>query len=163
MAIIPGTQLNSQMHLAALREEQKENQAEIDKQQQEQDTAGAKEAKAELDREKQNETEEKNKNDIAEKYRKLGLKLDAQGNTVPISYEEMSPMEQAAHDLKLNQGEAAEARASLSAPGRTPFPRDMPLRTMMRCWRFTAEASPAWRFTTQRQSSNLASWDSSPY
>jgi len=114
MAMIPGTQLNEQLKVAGLRGQQQENQTEIDKQQQEQDAAAAKESKAELDREKQNETEDKNQNQLAEQYRKLGLKLDpVTGKPTPISYEEMSPIEQAAHDLKLNQAEAADARAQL--------------------------------------------------
>ena len=56
-------------------------------------------------------TQEKNQTQLEKQYRQLGLKKDAQGNFVPIPYEEMSPTEQAAHDLKTNQAELADARS----------------------------------------------------
>lgn len=110
---IPGTQISKDLNLANLRKQEDQAQQETSREEQQQEQTDLKKTASDLATEKQNETEEKNKNDLSEKYRKLGLKLDAQGNPTPISYEEMSPIEQAAHDLKLNQGEAAEARAEL--------------------------------------------------
>lgn len=44
-----------------------------------------------------------------------GFKLDPEKGIVPLSYEELSPTQQAAHDLKQSQGEQAEATAQLRA------------------------------------------------
>ena len=59
------------------------------------------------------ENREKEQNKLDEQYRKLGLKRDTNGNLVPVTYDEMTPTEQAVHDLKTNQAEAADARAQL--------------------------------------------------
>lgn len=116
MSLIPGTQL----HNERLRAENEHGITEAtENQEREAQTANLnaqpelKRQAQELKEEKQNETEEKNKNDLSAKYRKLGLKLDPQGNAVPIPYEELTPEEQAVHDLKSNQADAAEARAEL--------------------------------------------------
>lgn len=58
-------------------------------------------------------TDEQKRNELAVKLRKYGLSVDQEGKTVPVSYEQMSPTEQAAYDLKQSQGDAAEARALL--------------------------------------------------
>lgn len=116
MALIPGTELHNRELEAQNEHGITEGEENAEKEAQ---TANLnaqpeiKKAQLDLQHEKQNETEEKNKNDLAEKYRKLGLKLDDQGNAVPIPYEEMTPTEQAVHDLKTNQADAAEARAEL--------------------------------------------------
>jgi hypothetical protein len=52
--------------------------------------------------------------------RNKGLKLDANGNQIPIPYEELSPTEQAAIDLKQSQQEAAQARADLDKAKNDP-------------------------------------------
>jgi hypothetical protein len=113
---IPGSQLHNQAleaqneHGIAQGEDNAEKEAQtanLDAQPELKRQAG------ELAQEKQNAKEDKDKTDLTEKYRKLGLKLDPQGNAIPIPYEEMTPTEQAVHDLKTNQAEAAEARAEL--------------------------------------------------
>lgn len=60
-----------------------------------------------------NETQEKNTNQLSAQYRKLGLKQGPGGEIQPISYEEMNPTEQAVHDLRESQKEAADARTEL--------------------------------------------------
>jgi hypothetical protein len=52
--------------------------------------------------------------------RNKGLKLDENGNQVPIPYEELSPTEQAAIDLKQSQQEAAQAKADLDKAKNDP-------------------------------------------
>jgi hypothetical protein len=52
--------------------------------------------------------------------RNKGLKLDDNGNQVPIPYEELSPTEQAAIDLKQSQQEAAQAKADLDKAKNDP-------------------------------------------
>jgi hypothetical protein len=117
MALIPGTQLHNNMlegqNMRGITEgtENAEREAQTENLEAQPEI---KESKLALDREKQNETEEKNKNDLAQKYRKLGLKYDpVTGQAAPLPYEELSPEEQAVHDLKTNQADAAEARAEL--------------------------------------------------
>lgn len=116
MSIIPGTQLHNHA-LEAENEKGMTQGVENDEKEAQTENLNAqpelKRQAAELNQEKQNAKEDKDKSDITEKYRKLGLKLDPQGNAVPIPYEEMAPTEQAVHDLKTNQAEAAEARAEL--------------------------------------------------
>lgn len=46
--------------------------------------------------------------------RQHGLKYDDQGNLVPVSYEEMTPAEQAQTDLRTSQSDLADARAALA-------------------------------------------------
>lgn len=123
MALIPGTQL----HKAAQTENNEAGiQAGERGAQEEATTAATKEATAEapaklkLEQEKAENTADKNTNELARKYRQLGLKQDAQGNFAPVPYEEMSPTEQAAHDLKTNQAEAADARAELDKAKANP-------------------------------------------
>ena len=106
MANIPGTQMHNDIVHGNLEKELQQNQNAA-RQDVEQDQTN------EIKRGKQDAADEKNKNDLSEKYRKLGLKLDATGNPVPVPYEELTPTEQAAHDLKTNQAEAADARAQL--------------------------------------------------
>jgi hypothetical protein len=52
--------------------------------------------------------------------RKQGMMLDDQGNPVPITYEHMSPTEQAAFDLKKAQQDATVAKAELDRAKNDP-------------------------------------------
>lgn len=58
-------------------------------------------------------TAEKNKGELSTKLRKLGLRVNDEGATENIPYEELTPGEQAKIDLQQTQGDAAEARALL--------------------------------------------------
>jgi len=78
-----------------------------------QDQPEVRAAKLELEQEKQNETAQHNQDQNSQQLRKLGLKTDTSGQIVPVAYEEMSPQEQAVHDLKESQKEAQDARAQL--------------------------------------------------
>jgi hypothetical protein len=66
-----------------------------------------------LDQEKVNETAEKNATAHADSLSKLGYKVDASGKTVPLTYEEMSPLQQAKVDIGHAQEGAAEAKAAV--------------------------------------------------
>ncbi len=68
-----------------------------------------KQAKADLDAEKADET--KRNHDM--QLRTHGFKVGEDGQVVPLAYEEMSPDQQAVHDLKGAQEEEAEATAAL--------------------------------------------------
>src|ERR1035437_6156913 len=66
-----------------------------------------------LDQEKVNETAEKNATAHADSLSKLGYKVDASGKTVPLTYEEMSPLQLAKIALGHAQEGAAEAKAAV--------------------------------------------------
>lgn len=90
-------------------------QAALDlKEEQGKTTAAEKEA-AEKDKTTQQQ------NALNEQYRKLGLKLDpATNQPVPIPYADLTPTEQAVHDLKAAQTEATDARAQLDKAKANP-------------------------------------------
>lgn len=78
-------------------------------------------------------TDEQKRNELSVKLRKYGLSVDQEGKTVPISYEQMSPTEQAAYDLKQSQGDAAEARALLDHVKANPnSPQNAAIRERLR-------------------------------
>lgn len=59
------------------------------------------------------ETENKDKSAREIALRKQGLKIDEHGAAVPLQYEDMSPTEQAVHDLKVAQADSQTAKAAL--------------------------------------------------
>lgn len=69
--------------------------------------------KLDLAKNKLDETSEKNKNQNITNLRKYGLTIGPEGQPIPLSYAELSPEEQAVHDLKQSQEEANDARAEL--------------------------------------------------
>jgi hypothetical protein len=62
---------------------------------------------------KLSETEWKDKSAREVALRRQGLKMDEKGNAVPLQYEDMSPTEQAVHDLKVAQADSQTAKAAL--------------------------------------------------
>lgn len=68
-------------------------------------------------------TEEGRKQTNEANLRKAGLKTDETGKIVPVGYEEMSPNEQALHDLKGAQQEAAESSAALTKARASNLPQ----------------------------------------
>src|SRR5581483_7967862 len=116
MALIPGTQLNRNLQQQGLLNEMSalEREKQEDAQTKNLDLQPElRQAQLGLAQEKQNETAENNRNKITANLREHGFKLDDQGNIAPLTYAEMPPMQQAAHDLKAAQEEQAEATAQL--------------------------------------------------
>jgi hypothetical protein len=54
-----------------------------------------------------------------------GFKQDEKGNIVPLAYEEMSPQQQAVHDLKASQEELADANAAFTKAKKDNIPVQM--------------------------------------
>lgn len=70
-------------------------------------------AKQGLAEEKQNETEQHHQDQVESQLRAHGYKTGDDGQIQPLSYEEMSPQQQAVTDLKGSQEELAEANKEL--------------------------------------------------
>ena len=109
---LPGTEYH---HLADIHGLNKQIGAEEGEQKNEAQTANLEqqpevaEAKNELGQEKLAETARQHDQQL----REHGFKADDKGNIVPLSYEEMSPQQQAVQDLKGSQEELADATAAL--------------------------------------------------
>lgn len=79
----------------------------------EENVEGTNEEKIRQAQEKIDETAKKDLSTREVGLRKQGLKLDADGKAVPLQYDDMSPTEQAVHDLKVSQADSADAKALL--------------------------------------------------
>lgn len=77
-------------------------------------------AKQGLAQEKQHETETHHTDQLNSQLAAHGFKTDETGNVVPLKYEEMSQQQQATHDLKAAQEEAADANAALKKAQNDP-------------------------------------------
>lgn len=104
MRMIPGTDLNR----AGREEEAREG---LNAAEGKEETERHNKAEETVAGERNANTATKNQQDFAAKLRKFGLTVDETGEPKPIQYEQMSPTEQAAYDLKQAQGDAAEARS----------------------------------------------------
>jgi hypothetical protein len=120
MANIPGTEMNQRVEENRAEEkEAKAKAAELTEKREgrleehEKNVEDVNQKKLDQAQQKIDELENKDKSAREIALRKQGLKLDAQGNAVPLQYEDMSPAEQAVHDLKVVQADSQVAKAAL--------------------------------------------------
>lgn len=126
-ALIPGSDLFKQRQVAqdhALVQQAEENKA---VEQKEQDTV----ANEGANREQKGDIES-SKEDVATAKTNAalaghGFKLDSEKGIVPLSYEELSPTQQAVHDLKQSQSDQADATAQLRAAQAANAPEQIKL------------------------------------
>ena len=126
-ALIPGSDLFKQRQMAqdrSLIQQATENKA---AEQAEQDKV----ANEQANREQKGDIES-GKEDVATAKTNAalaayGFKLDPDKGIVPLSYEELSPTQQAVHDLKQSQSEQAEATAALRAAQAANAPEQIKL------------------------------------
>lgn len=79
-------------------------------------------AKQDLAEQKQNETAQHHQGQLDSSLREHGYKRDETGKIIPLSYEEMSPQQQAVTDLKSSQEELANATADLKKAQKENIP-----------------------------------------
>jgi hypothetical protein len=118
MENIPGTQLYNQ-------EKQAENTSELDKEQQQLETEKTREQAAGLGQQKLAETTQHHNAQDTERARNHGLKLDDQGNLVPLEYNELTPAQQGVIDLKGSQERLAQAHNDLVEAQKNNLPEQM--------------------------------------
>lgn len=122
-ALIPGTELNRQAQENALTAKEAGAESrelagatEATREKHEENVSEQNEQKITDAEKKLTETEWKDKSQREVELRKQGLKPDPknpEGPPLPISYDEMSPHEQAVHDLKTAQADSAVAKGLL--------------------------------------------------
>ena len=122
-ALIPGTDINRNMReaeaeegLAGAKKEETQEKVEQTREKHEENLEDTNQKKIDQAQEKIDEQQRKDLSQREVNLRKQGLKLnpdDPNGVPVPLAYDDMSPQEQAVHDLKVAQADSLTAKAAL--------------------------------------------------
>lgn len=125
MAIIPGTELNKKAEeentegkLAEAKKQETTAAVEKTREKHEENLQDVNQVKLDQAQAKIDETQRKDLSTREVNLRKQGLKLnpaDPNGTPVALAYEDMSPAEQAVHDLKVAQADSQTAKAALDS------------------------------------------------
>ena len=123
MEMIPGTQLNkglqenaAESRLETAKKEETAGAVEKTREKHEENVEDTNQKKIDQAQQKIDETENKDRSTREVNLRKQGLKLnpdDPNATPIPLAYEDMSPTEQAVHDLKVAQADSQTAKAAL--------------------------------------------------